>query len=59
MNEIKLTPSKNGEKCIGNGKHPGIEIQCDECDFFLVCFPEWDKNGAAWKRQSLLFDEEE
>ena len=28
------------EHCQGNGEHPGYEICCDECDFFLMCFPE-------------------
>lgn len=37
---IRLTPSPNGEKCLGNGEHKGIEIRCDECNFFLECFPE-------------------
>ncbi|MBR3417949.1 MAG: hypothetical protein IKG82_04580 [Oscillospiraceae bacterium] len=37
--EIELTPSPNGINCIGNGQHE-IECQCDECDFFLDCFPE-------------------
>lgn len=37
--EIKLTPSPNGINCIGNGQHE-VECQCDECDFFLDCFPE-------------------
>lgn len=32
-------PSLGGTECKGNGKHEGIEIQCDECDFFLECFP--------------------
>lgn len=43
--DIKLTPSPNGEDCLGNGKHEGIEIQCDECDYFLECFPV--QKGAA------------
>lgn len=33
-------PSLGGTECRGNGQHEGIEIQCDECDNFLVCFPE-------------------
>lgn len=37
-----LTPSKNGEKCLGNGKHSDYEYCCDECDYFLFCFPEFD-----------------
>ena len=36
-----LTPSFHGEKCAGNGEYPGIECCCDECNFYLVCFPDW------------------
>lgn len=39
---IILTPSFHGESCLGNGDHPGLECCCDECDFYLYCFPEWD-----------------
>ncbi len=39
MEDIKLTPSLNGAECIGNGEHDGIEIQCDECNHYLDCFP--------------------
>ena len=35
-----LTPSLGGIECKGNGQHEGIEIQCDECDHFLVCYPD-------------------
>lgn len=28
------------EHCQGNGKDPRFEICCDECDFFLQCFPK-------------------
>jgi len=37
-----LTPSWHGEKCQGNGEHPGVECCCDECNFYLACFPDWD-----------------
>ena len=40
---ILLTPSLNGAVCLGNGKHKGIDIRCDECNFFSRCFP----NGEA------------
>lgn len=40
---ILLTPSWHGEKCQGNGEHPGKECCCDECDHYLACFPDWDK----------------
>ena len=26
--------------CQGNGEHPGFECCCDECDYYLACFPE-------------------
>lgn len=38
----ELTPSYHGEKCLGNGEHEGIECCCDECDHYLICFPEYD-----------------
>lgn len=31
------------ELCQGNGEHPDYEICCDNCDYFLACFPEYDK----------------
>ena len=37
---VELTP---GEPmvCLGNGDL-GFECCCDECDYFLYCFPEFD-----------------
>lgn len=29
------------ERCQGNGEHPDFEICCDECDYYLACFPEY------------------
>ena len=37
---IELTPGKP-TVCLGNGEH-GFECSCDECDYFLLCFPEFD-----------------
>lgn len=37
----ELTPSFRGAACLANGRHPGVECQCDECDFFLECFPDY------------------
>ena len=28
------------ENCQGNGEHPDFECCCDECDYYLACFPE-------------------
>ena len=36
-----LTPSLFGRKCFCNGKQPGAECCCDECDYFLLCYPEY------------------
>ena len=37
---VELTPGE-AEICLGNGRH-GFECCCDECDYYLVCFPEVD-----------------
>ena len=36
---IKLTPGKPAV-CLGNGER-GFECCCDECDYYLFCFPEF------------------
>ena len=41
---VELTPSWHGQDCQSNGEHPGIECQCDECDHFLDCFPDWQEH---------------
>ena len=37
---IELTPG-DPDVCLGNGEL-GFECCCDECDYFLLCFPEFD-----------------
>lgn len=42
---ITLTPSNKGKNCLGNGEHTDknenlIECCCDECDYYLRCFPK-------------------
>ena len=37
---IELMPG-NPDACLGNGKQ-GFDCCCDECDYFLLCFPEFD-----------------
>lgn len=41
---IMLQPSYHGKDCPGNGEHPGVECCCDECDYYLDCFPDWETN---------------
>lgn len=35
-----LTPGNFGKDCLGNGEREGIEICCDECDYYLCCIEE-------------------
>ena len=42
---VKLTPG-DPTVCLGNGKQ-GFACCCDECDFFLLCFPEFDPDREA------------
>ena len=37
---IELTPGEP-DACLGNGEQ-GFECCCDECDYFLLCYPEFD-----------------
>ena len=37
---VELAPGKP-DVCPGKGKH-GAECCCDECDYFLLCFPQFD-----------------
>lgn len=36
----------SGEKCRHNGKNADYDIACDERDYFLICFPEWEEEFA-------------
>lgn len=36
-----LNPSWQGNKCLGNGDHSQYECCCDECDYYLKCFPQY------------------
>ncbi len=39
----KLIPGNGGKDCPHNGY--GKKCACDECDWFLCCFPEYAKNS--------------
>lgn len=39
---IRFCPSFHGRDCPGNGQQQGMECCCDECDYYLICFPEMD-----------------
>lgn len=43
----ELIPGDHGVHCPGNGMHPDengetIECCCEECDYMLLCFPEYE-----------------
>ena len=40
ITEVELTPGEPAV-CLGNGEQ-GFECCCDECDYYLLCFPEFD-----------------
>ena len=40
ITDIELTSGKLAV-CQGNGEQ-GFECCCDECNYFLLCFPEFD-----------------
>ena len=46
---VELTPGEP-TVCLGKGEQ-GFECCCDECDYFLACFPEFD---IKIKEQILL-----
>ncbi|MBE6638021.1 MAG: hypothetical protein E7616_00985 [Ruminococcaceae bacterium] len=37
---VEITPGEP-TACLGNGEQ-GFECCCDECDCYLLCFPEFD-----------------
>ena len=40
---IELTP-EDPIVCLGNGEQ-GFECCCDECDYYLLCYPEFDSKS--------------
>ena len=41
---VELTPGEP-DVCLGNGEQ-GFECCCDECDYYLLCFPEFDQKKS-------------
>ena len=40
ISAVELMP-EDPAACLGNGEQ-GFECCCDECDYYLLCFPEFD-----------------
>ena len=54
---VELTPGKRNV-CLGNGEQ-GFECCCDECDYFLLCFPEFDpanEDENAFEIEDYIYD---
>ena len=48
---VEITPTEP-TVCPGNGEC-GFECCCDECDYFLLCFPEFDQKKT--KAESTVY----
>ncbi len=49
---VELTPAAP-TVCLGNGAQ-GFECCCDECNYFLFCFPECDLKDEEVKDDSKI-----
>ncbi|MBO7292399.1 MAG: hypothetical protein J6V07_00515 [Clostridia bacterium] len=47
---VELMPGKP-TVCLGNGEQ-GFECCCDECDYCLLCYPEFDLSFGEFDRNS-------
>ena len=45
---VEITPG-NRTVCLGNGEQ-GYECCCDECDYLLLCYPEFDWESEEYDR---------
>ena len=54
---VILTPGNQGKNCLGNGEYINekgetIEWCCDECDYYLCCFPDEIINRSSKKKKT-------
>ena len=50
---VELTPGEPAV-CLGNGQQ-GFECCCDECDYYLLCYPEFEsknKDGIKTEKKA-------
>ncbi len=48
---VELMPGEPAV-CLGNGEQ-GFECCCDECDYYLLCFPEFDPKNKEKTLQRI------
>ena len=46
ITDIELTPGEP-DICLGNGEQ-GFECCCDECDYYLLCFPVFAQKNKEY-----------
>ena len=51
ITSVELTPGEPAV-CLGNGEQ-GFECCCDECDSFLLCFPEFDSKSETINKTEI------
>ena len=51
ITDVELMPGKPAA-CLGNGNH-GFECLCDECDYFLLCFPEFNSKNKKFNETKI------
>ena len=51
----ELIPGNFGRDCPGNGEHRNIECCCEECNYYLRCFPDftWLKIKFLFKKRAI------
>lgn len=49
---VEITPGEP-TVCLGNGEQ-GFECCCDECDYYLLCFPEFDIKNISDNRTKQI-----
>lgn len=47
---LQPIPGYHGSGCPFNGQNPEYECQCDECDHYLVCFPDWREQTKIYTK---------
>ena len=52
---IELAPGEP-DVCLGNGEQ-GFECCCDECEYYLSCFSEFDLKNVKASAEEIVFRE--
>lgn len=49
----RLTPSWQGRRCGYSGLDEKNGCCCDECDYFLMCFPQYDQRIKGLRKRII------